>query len=80
MLVFFSPEGEQMAGKTHNHPSDVAAEKGVVIVDGPDGVAVTFTPTAAVETSERLLEGGITAQGQRVNGADPPAEDREDDE
>jgi hypothetical protein len=69
-----------MTGKTHDHPSDVAAEQGVVIVDGPDGVAVTFTPKAAVETSERLLEGGITAQGQRINGKTPPEEDREDED
>ena len=39
---------------------------GEVIVDGPDGVAITLTPDAAVETSQRLLEGGLTAQGQRV--------------
>ncbi len=31
-----------------------------------DGVAVTLTPDAALETSERLLDAGLTAQGQRV--------------
>ena len=68
-----------MPGKIHNRPSDVTAEKGVVMVDGPDGVAVTLTPKAAVETSERLLEAGIEAQGQRVNGARPPEGDRDED-
>jgi hypothetical protein len=48
------------------------------MVDGPDGVAVTFTPEAAVETSERLLEGGIEAHGQRLKGDQPTEEDRED--
>jgi hypothetical protein len=52
--------------KPWNEPSDVAAEDGEVVVDGPDGVAITLTPDAAVETSQRLLEGGLTAQGQRV--------------
>jgi hypothetical protein len=52
--------------KSWNEPSDVAAEDGQVVVDGPDGVAITLTPDAAVETSQRLLEGGLTAQGQRV--------------
>ena len=67
-----------MSGKTHNRPSEVVAEKGVVMVDGPDGVAVTFTPEAAVETSERLFEGGIEAHGQRLKGDQPAEEDRED--
>jgi hypothetical protein len=37
-------------------PSQVVAEDGQVIVDGPDGVAVTLTPDAAEETARRLLE------------------------
>lgn len=53
--------------RTYDTPSEVAAEDGEVIVDGPDGVAVSLTPDAALETSQRLLEGGLMAQGQRVN-------------
>jgi hypothetical protein len=52
--------------RTYNIPSEVSAEEGDVIVDGPDGVAVSLTPEAALETSQRLLEGGLMAQGQRV--------------
>lgn len=48
-------------------PSEVSAEAGEVIVDGPDAVAVSLTPDAALETSQRLLEAGLMAQGQRVN-------------
>ncbi|MBU0644934.1 MAG: hypothetical protein KKA78_17265 [Alphaproteobacteria bacterium] len=44
--------------KPYDQPSDVAAEEGEVIVDGPDGVAVSLTPEAAVETSHRMLEAG----------------------
>ena len=51
----------------YDTPSDVNAEAGEVIVDGPDGVAVSLTPDAALETSQRLLEAGLMAQGQRVN-------------
>lgn len=55
-----------MKKRPFNEPSDVSAEQGEVIVDGPDGVAVSLTPEAAVETSHRLLEQGVTAQGQLV--------------
>jgi hypothetical protein len=50
--------------KIYNEPSEVTAEKGEVLVDGPDGVAVSLTPEAAVETSNRLLDGAAHAQGQ----------------
>jgi hypothetical protein len=52
--------------KVHDTPSDVDSEEGEVIVEGPDGVAVSFTPDAAVETSDRLLNGGMKANGQLV--------------
>lgn len=52
--------------KTWKEPSEVGAEEGEVIVDGPDGVAVSLTPDAALETSERLLESGLAARGQQL--------------
>jgi hypothetical protein len=52
--------------KSYDEPSDVGAEEGEVIVDGPDGVAVSLTPDAAIETSERLLDGALTARGQQI--------------
>lgn len=51
---------------TYDEPSDVAAEKGDVIVKGPDAVDVRMTPDAAAATSDRLLLGSMKAQGQRV--------------
>ena len=45
------------------------AENGQVLVDGPDGVAVSLTPDAAVETSERLLQAAVEAQGQMLGEA-----------
>jgi hypothetical protein len=52
--------------KIYDEPSKVNAEEGEVLVDGPDGVAVSLTPDAAVETSDRLLEGAMTARGQQL--------------
>ena len=56
-----------MADKVYDEPSSVEAEDGEVHVEGPDGVAVSLTPGAAIETSERLFMGGVKAQGQLVD-------------
>lgn len=55
-----------MTIKPHDSPSDVTAEEGEVVVDGPGGVALSFTPEAAAETSDRLLQGAMAAKGQEV--------------
>lgn len=47
-------------------PSVVTAEQGLVIIDGPDGVAVTLTPDAAIETADRLNDVAVYAKGQEV--------------
>jgi hypothetical protein len=49
--------------KVHDTPSRVAAEAGKVVVDGPDGVAVSLTPEAAVETGSRLISAAAVAHG-----------------
>lgn len=41
--------------RAHDQPSQVVAEQGTVIVEGPAGVAITLTPDAAEETARRLL-------------------------
>lgn len=53
-----------------DEPSQVDAEDGAVLVKGPDQVNVRFTPRAAEETSERLLEGAMKARGQRYFDSD----------
>jgi hypothetical protein len=55
-----------MEDKVYGEPSEVAAQDGVVVVDGPDAVAVLLTPEAAEETGHRLLDGAAHAQGQRI--------------
>jgi hypothetical protein len=52
--------------RLYDEASKVEAEDGEVLVDGPDGVAVSLTPDAAAETSDRLLDGAMTARGQQV--------------
>ena len=54
----------------YDQPSEVDADDGVVVVNGPDDVAVRLTPKAAEETSDRLLEGAMKARGQRYFDAD----------
>ena len=55
-----------MTDKTYNQASEVNAEDGEVIVDGPDGVAVSLTPEAAAETGDRLLFNSAKARGQQI--------------
>ena len=56
-----------MENKTiYEDASDVEAEDGIVSVNGPDHVDVKLTPDAAAETSHRLLQGAVKAQGQKV--------------
>jgi hypothetical protein len=51
--------------KAYSDPSEVDASEGEVIVDGPDGVAFSFTPDAAAETSDRLRTGAAEARDQK---------------
>jgi len=48
----------------YDEPSEVTAEGGAVTVKGPGSVKVRFTPDAAEETSNRILEASFTARGQ----------------
>jgi len=49
----------------YDEASEVDAVDGSVEMNGPDDVHVRFTPAAAEETSERLLNGAMKARGQR---------------
>lgn len=60
--------------KVYDTPSEVKVENGNVAVAGPDGVAVLLTPKAALETSDRLLDGATEAHGQRVRQAESEAD------
>ena len=45
-------------------PGIATAEDGLVILDGPDGVAVTMTFHAAKATGESLISAAATAEDQ----------------
>jgi predicted phosphoribosyltransferase len=63
--------------EAHDTPSEVTRVDGVVIVDGPDGVATTMTPKAALETAQRLTDQAIEALV--ANDTAPADEDAEKD-
>lgn len=50
--------------QVYAQPSEVSAEEGQVIVEGPDGVAVSLTADAAEETGRRLLRAATEAREQ----------------
>ncbi|GAA0664033.1 hypothetical protein FHT00_001144 [Sphingomonas insulae] len=56
-----------MTSRTHDAAPQVTPSGGVVLLDGPDGIALTFTVDAALELSDRLLDGAIEATGKHVD-------------
>ncbi len=44
---------------------EASAEDGHVVLDGPDGVAITLTPDAAEATAQNLIEAARKARQQR---------------
>lgn len=65
ILTCFSGYLLMSDGETYDEPSKVDAEDGSVLVKGPNAVDVRLTPSAAEETSHRLLEAAMKARGQR---------------
>ena len=52
-------------------PGVASAEQGLVLLDGPDGVAVAMTPEAAEATGRSLLAAAEEAAEQRGSEAHP---------
>ena len=50
--------------ETYSKPSEVIADDGRVLIDGPDHVDVALTPEAALETGGRLIDEAAKAAGQ----------------
>ncbi|MDH7974680.1 hypothetical protein QH494_21015 [Sphingomonas sp. AR_OL41] len=53
---------------------DAVAEQGFVLVDGPDGVAVTLTPKAASGSAQSIAQAASDAAQHKPEDP-PPASD-----
>lgn len=59
--------------RAHAQASQVVAEHGNIIIDGPGGVAVTMSPEAAEETARRLMAAVAEARdGAAAGSPDEP--------
>lgn len=52
-------------GKLYDEATQVRAENGEVLLDGPDGVDVKVTPEAAEQTAGNLVVEAAKARNQR---------------
>ncbi|MET0238714.1 MAG: hypothetical protein ABW184_02350 [Sphingobium sp.] len=48
----------------YGDPGKAVAEKGQVMLDGPDGIAITLTPDAAEQTGHELIRAAAEARVQ----------------
>jgi hypothetical protein len=51
-------------------PGIATAEEGVVLLDGPDGIAMTLTADCAARTGQRLIEAAAAAERQKDEAQD----------
>jgi hypothetical protein len=58
-------EGGPILRKPFEEPGHATAEEGEVLLDGPDGIAISLTPDAARITGERLIVAADEAAAQR---------------
>ncbi|MBE1526902.1 hypothetical protein GGC65_001358 [Sphingopyxis sp. OAS728] len=52
----------------HIRPGIATAEEGIVLLDGPNGVAISLTAEAAAETGRSLVDAAAEALKQRAAG------------
>jgi len=57
--------------EAESSPGVASAEQGVVLLDGPDGVAIAMTPEAAEATGRSLIAAAEEALAQRGSEAHP---------
>lgn len=53
----------------HNDIGIASADSGLVMLDGPDGIAITLTPDAAQGTGEALIHAAQMARRQIADGS-----------
>jgi hypothetical protein len=54
----------------YDYAGKASAEDGQVLLDGPDGIAISLTPAAAEGTARSLLQAAAVARRQREPGID----------
>ncbi|HEY6814892.1 MAG TPA: hypothetical protein VI168_05070 [Croceibacterium sp.] len=54
----------------HTEPGVANAEEGLVVLDGPDGIAITMTAGAAAGTGRSLLAAAEIAERQMAERGD----------
>lgn len=59
-----------MSRQPYDTPTDATAELGEVMLDGPDGIALSMTPGAARISAEHIRAAADEAQDQQQS-ADP---------
>lgn len=55
-----------MSNKPHNVPTKATAERGEVMLDGPNGLALSLTPEAAAKSAAALAEAATEAVRQNA--------------
>jgi hypothetical protein len=50
--------------KPHDEPTVATAEDGMVMLDGPDGLATSLTAKAAAKTGDRIVKAAKKAKKQ----------------
>ncbi len=59
----FCPEGDATLAKNpHDKPIEAVAEEGEVLLDGPDGMAESFTPNAAKRSAKHIEQAAKQAE------------------
>lgn len=53
-----------MSRVPHDAPTEASAENGEVMLDGPDGLAVSLTPAAAAASAVAIARAADAARGQ----------------
>lgn len=55
-----------MTKQPEKTPAEATAEQGEVLIDGPDGLALSLTPDAARQTAHAIHVAACAAQEQRT--------------
>lgn len=64
--------------RVQSQPGEASAEDGLVVLDGPAGIAVTMTADAAAGTGRSLIAAAEIAAAQTVGRSDDTAHNRID--